>query len=673
EIFQLELESGNAATALAEPNTVVLTKKAAIKLFGNNDPIGQVIDMDRIGEYKVTGVIKDNNEKSHIVYEALASFSTTQLLEKDSLLHKSNNTWEVNTSGWTYIELEEGKSANEVLKYLAEIDEEYYAENEDVDYRFQLQNLIAINPGPLLGNQIGPGLPMLFVYFLGGLALIVMISACFNYTNLSIAKSINRAKEVGVRKVSGALKGQIFTQFIIESVLISLFSLVVAYALVVIIEPAFASLSLATMLKWNLSFSPAVIATSVAFALGVGLLAGLLPAFLLSAFQPIKVLKDFSSMKLMSKMGLRKALLTGQLALSLFFILSVIILYKQLNILVSSDKGFKTENIINIPLVRTDGQAFKTELEKQSAIEQVTLASHLPAAGTTYGEGFKRNLSDEESELFYYVVDENYIDVMGLKLVAGRNINPEANLKNEHEIIINEKAIETFNFENKHDALGKVIYDEDSSEISIVGIIQDYNHQNLTAEIKPMALRYIPTRFHLAHVKLNSQNKEIAISQIESSWKTVNPLKQFTYGYMEDDINEFYDMTFGDLTKIIGVFSFLALSIASLGLLGMAIYNTQTRVKEIAIRKALGASDNQVIYILSKSFGTLLLLSIVVAIPLTVVVNNLWLESIAYRVTISPEIILTGTFILLIISALTIGSQTIKTGRMSPASNLKNE
>ncbi len=673
DMFEYQLESGNSATALAAPNTVVLTKKAAIKLFGSNDPIGEVIDMGDIGDYKVTGVFKETDNKSHILFEAVASMATVELLEKDSILYSANNSWENNTAGWVYIELEEGKKESEVIDHLIEIDEKYYGDKDLVDYRFHLQNILNINPGPLLGNQIGPGLPMLFVYFLGGLALIVMVSACFNYTNLSIAKSLNRAKEVGIRKVSGALRKQVFSQFIIEAILISMFSLVIAYLLVLVIEPAFQSLMLVNLLQWELSFSWQVILSSILFTMLIGLLAGAFPASVLSSFQPIKVLKDLSSMRLFSKMGLRKILLTSQLVLSLFFILTVLILQNQLSLMVTADKGFESDNMINIALIKTDGETLKTELLKQSSVESVTLTSHIPAGGISRGEYFKRNLEDDRTNMNYFAVDEDYLSQMQIDLLAGKNLTISENNKNEIEILINEKAVEVFQFESIHDALGKVLYNEDSAQLIVAGVIENYHHQMMVTEIEALALRYIPDMFDYAHVKLNEENLESGLAQVEQAWATVNPIKQIQYKYLTEEINEFYDFTFGDLTKVISVFSILALSVASLGLLGMAIYTTQTRMKEVSIRKVLGASSKNIIFILSNGFFRLMAIAILIAVPLSYYINGLWLQSIAYRIDISVSILLAGTCLMILLGVITIGSQTIRAGYTNPAENLRNE
>lgn len=671
--FSYELESGNAQTALVEPYSVVLTKKASIKLFGDNEPIGEVIDMGDIGDYKVTGVLADSDQKSHIVFEALASMSTTDILEKDSTLYNANGNWNSTTAGWVYIKLDENKSTSEVIDHLVAIDEKYYADKKLVDYRFLLQNLLDINPGPLIGNQIGPGLPMIFVYFLGGLALLVMISACFNYTNLSIAKSINRAKEVGVRKVSGAMKSQIFAQFLLESVLIALCSLVFAYVIVVITEPAFYELKLVSLLQWELAMGWKVIAFSILFSLLVGIIAGLFPSVVLSAFQPIKVLKDMGNMKLFSKLGLRKVLLTAQLALSLFFIISVVLIYNQLTLMVTTDKGFNAEQIINIPLIKTDGEQFRTELEKQSYVQAVTLASHIPASGTSRGEYFKRNLEDERIDINYFTVDQGYLELMDIQLLAGRDIDYEVNKEHERELLINEKAISALGFESVHAALGATIFTEDSLEVSIVGVVENYHHQMMMQEIGPLAIRFIPGDFGYAHVKIHEGSNEKAEAQILDAWRVINPTKQMEYKYLDAEIQEYYDMLFGDLAKLISVFSFLALTVASLGLLGMAIYTTNSRIKEVSIRKVLGASNQNVIYILSKGFVKLIGWSILFAVPLAYFVNNLWLQNLATRTNISFGVVFFSTLILTLLSAIIIGSQTVRAGHLNPAESLKNE
>ncbi|MEQ8573359.1 MAG: FtsX-like permease family protein, partial [Fulvivirga sp.] len=333
-----------------------------------------------------------------------------------------------------------------------------------------LQGVTEITPGPLLGNQIGPGLPNIFVYFLGGLALIIMISACFNYTNLSIAKALTRAKEVGIRKVSGAVKHQIFFQFISEAVVISLLALGLALGFLVILKPAFLNMKFSQLLQWDLNTEPGVMLLCVLFSVVVGVLAGTLPALLLSSFQPIKVLKELSNIKLFTKIGLRKSLIVIQFAFSLVFIISTTLVYNQLNMMLNANYGFNGENIINVKINDANVDLLKSELTNHSSILNVTATSHLPAAGTSYGEDVRINPEDEEMEFNYFSTDENYIENMGLKLIAGNNFKKEDVRTSPDKLIINKKMVGMLGFESPSQAINETIIVGDSIRMTIAGV-----------------------------------------------------------------------------------------------------------------------------------------------------------------------------------------------------------
>jgi putative ABC transport system permease protein len=672
-MFEYELEFGNPITALVEPNSVVLTKEAAEKLYDYENPVGEMIKVGEAGEYKVTGVLKRNNNKSHIKFEALASISTVKNLEADSTRSPALETWRRSTAGWVYIELNEGTNPADINKNLAQIGHEVYDDMEDIGYRFQLQNISDITPGPLLGNTIGPGLPNIFVYFLVGLAMIIMLSACFNYTNLTIARSLTRAKEIGIRKVSGAYKYQIFTQFISEAVIISVFALIISLLLLVILEPAFHQLNFASMLQWDLNASPMVYAVCLVFSVFVGLIAGIFPAILLSSFEPIKVLNSLSGIKLFSKLGMRKALLVLQFTMSLIFIISTSLVYKQLNYMVDADYGFNKSDMIKVQLNDTDYRIFKAELSKHTSIENIALASHIPAAGSTYGTGVKVNPQDEEVDFSYFAVDEGYIENLQLKLVAGRNFKNTVTKEQANQIIVNEKTAETFELGNAQDAIGQILLIDDTVQVEIIGVVADYNHQTMMQDIAPMALRYLPEEYSHVQIRYGQGKRDAAISDIKSSWEIVNPGKKMDYKDFDVAVSEFYDLIFGDLVSIVGLFSFIAIMVACLGLLGMATFTTETRLKEVSIRKVLGADEKHIIMLLSKSFMILLSIAILIAVPASYLLNGLWLDAIAYRVDLSFGTIGLSTLIILVLGALTIGSQTFKAATINPADTLKME
>lgn len=678
DVFEYELKYGNPASALTDPYSVVLTEKAAKKLFKQENPVGEVIKVGKLGEYKVTGVLRDHGNKSHIIFEALASFSTLKSLEANGTFEKDNTGWGNFTSGWVYLLLAEKSSPALITGHLAKISKEHkphkFMGNEERSYSFALQNLCAITPGPFINNPIGPFMPRVFVYFFGGLALIVMLTSCFNYTNLSIARSLTRAKEIGVRKVNGANRFQIFMQFLAEAVILSVLALSASLLLLMIVKPFLLNLRFAQILKWDLEGNYAVYAVFLAFSVTVGVVAGFFPSVILSRFEPIKVLRKAGSIKLFSRLTLRKTLLIAQFSLSLIFIISVLLLNNQLNLFIRADHGFDMSNKYNVKLNSTSYQTLQSELAAHGNIVNTSAASHIPATGMTFGSGFKRELSDKDVTMVdYYNVDENYLENMAIELVAGRNFDPAAGESNKNFILINEQAARKLNFKSVHDAPGEMIFQaEDSARYQIIGVIKDYNHQVLISEISPLALKFDPEGYGVLQVKYTG-SPEAAAQTIEEAWAKVNPNQKIDYKDFEEEVKGFYKTVFSDFVSIVGVISFMAIVISCLGLLGMATYATETRMKEISIRKVLGSDSSSLVLLLSRGFLILLAVAIVVAVPIAWLLNNLWLEHLAYRTSLGVEVVGGGVLIMVVLGILTVGSQTLRAAFANPVNSLKND
>lgn len=672
DMMEYELEYGDSKTALIEPNSVVLTKEAARKLFSQENPMGEFIKVGSIGDYKVTGILKETKNKTHIAFEALASLSSINNQDGGERYNRSVTNWDNCWEGWVYLLLEEGRGAEEIETHLEAIAQQQYPKESEAAFSFSLLPIRSITPGRMLNNPIGPSLPFVFIYFMGGLAAIIMITACFNYTNLSIARSLTRAKEIGVRKVSGASRWSIFGQFITESVVISLFSLVLAIAFLSLLGPLMFEFKIAKALKWDLRADITVYLTFLVFSLFIGILAGLFPALVLSRFKPVNVLKNLNNMKLFSKIGLRKALLVGQFALSMIFILSVSLVYRQLDLFVSADHGFSLENKINIRLNETSADLLKTELLKHTNIQSVSASSHLPSTGMHYATNFRKSLEEEEMEFAYFNVDEDYISNMDIEMVAGGNF-PETTPENQRNyILINEKASKDLGYKSALDAIGEQLLRSDSSKVEIVGVVKDYNHDMMIQEIGAMALLYDQDRFNVLQVQYHGDQTE-ATKTIESAWAKINPTLKVDHRVFEEEVRMMYDLIFGDITRFVGAITFLAICISCLGLLGMATYTTETRMKEISIRKVLGASERSLVYHLSKGFLSLIAIAIVIALPLAYFINNLWLQHMAYRVEMSLGLVIFGILVLLLLGLITIGSQTLKAAFVNPVDQLKNE
>jgi putative ABC transport system permease protein len=675
DIFQLELESGNPATALMEPYSVVITRKTAEKLFTNANPIGEVITVGKQGDFKVTGILKHKpEEKSHIVFDGLASISTLDSrAAADSTYTNTIDSWSNIYNGYVYIMLDKGGTKQDIEDKLALISVSKYKDDELTDLAFELQGLTEITPGPFINNPIGPFLPNVFIYFLGGLALIVMITSCFNYTNLSVARSLTRAKEIGIRKVSGAKRYQIFAQFLSEAVIVSLLAFCFAWLIVIAGKPLLLSLRMVQLFRWDFTTSIEVYPYILAFTIFVGILAGFFPALVLSSFQPIKVLKNFGSIKLFSKVGLRKTLLVAQFTLSLIFILSATMVYRQTKLLFTTNYGYSIDDKILVRLNSSNYEVLKSELLQYNNVIDVAGSSHTPGAGIIYANDFKVSPEAESQNMDYFHVDADYLSNMGFSLSTGENFqsaNPDAN---KNKIIISNLAVEKFGFESTEDALGQVLYvDNDSLAYTIIGVLPHYIHRQIISEDAPVGLIYQQDKFNQLQVRY-SGSKEDIIETVNTAWTKVNPDLKIDYNFFDDEMFELYNILFGDLIKVIGFVALLAITISCLGLLGMATYAAETRIKEVAIRKTFGASITGIAILLSKGFFKLVAISMLIGLPLSWYINNLWLENIAYRVHMNVGTIGFGIFVLMILTVLTVGSQSLRAALSNPADNLRND
>lgn len=686
EVFEYELEYGDPKTALVDPYSVVLTKKTARKLFREENPVGQSFKVGVEGPYKVTGVLKETNKKTHVAFDALASMATVKSLAAAKEQNKSFtdetkddlDNWYGYWSGWVYILLEEGKDVEEIQAHLDAIAKKNNAAITDLDkqraVKYKMQALMSITPGGVINNAIGPVLPWLFVYFFIALAGVVMLTSCFNFTNLSIARSLTRAKEIGVRKVNGAVRWQIFMQFLSESVVVSLCALVFSVILLIVLKPLMLQLSFARIFHWDLEINYIVGIIFVVFAVAVGVMAGFFPAVVLSGFQPIQVLKKLSGVKLFSGLRFRKFLLITQFTFSLIFILSVIVVFNQLQLFLRADHGFTMEKKLLVSLNNVDPTTLKTELLGESSISDISAVSHLPAAGFNYGEGYKRSLDEKDwTSISYFSVDEDYLKNLQLTLLHGSFFSAEKGASNKNFIVLNESAVSAMHFDSPESALGQeLITQEDSTRKVIIGIVRNYNHEMLMEKLTPMALIYNPQEFRLLQVTYTGTFEE-AGKTVERVWATIHPNLKVDYKDFSAEVHKIYDILFGDLVSLLSVIAVLAILLSCLGLLGMATYATETRIKEISIRKVLGGSNSSLVYLLSKGFVAILLISIALAVPAAYFLNNLWLEQMAYHVSVDLVTIALGIAALIFFGVLTIGSQTWRAVFVNPVDNLKSE
>lgn len=671
DVFDFKLEGMSKEQILDEPYTMVLSSETAHKFFGEEDPIGKFIEVDSVA-YEVKGVVAKTNQKSHIQFEALISLSTLEIIDKRRDEPRFVNNWETGWGSWIYLLLHEEADLGNIQQILDQISLEKYKDLEDSNLSFYLQPLAKIVPGPLLGNELGMALPKVFILFMGGLALVIIISAAFNYTSLSVARSMLRAKEVGVRKTFGAARSQVIIQFLLEAAVIAVISLLMAIVLLQFLLPAFSGMQMMSMLEIRPEQNIKIYLWFLIFALVTGLLAGALPAVFISAFRPIFVLKGISNVKFFSRIGLRKILLVTQFVFSMVFIISILLIFKQMNFMVHADLGFDAEVVYDIALQGKDFNKVKDEYSQLPEVLEVTASSHIPAEGNVWGVDVRKKIEDEKYDANYFSVDENFIETMGLELVAGRNFPENLSAENETFVIVSEMALDHFQLGSAQEALGETLILEDSTLVEVIGVIKDFQYLAVFLNMKPLFLRYVPSAYQHAFLRLESPDISATVGKLERTWEKIDPDHDMDGDFLDDRVKYYYTF-FEDIMYTVGFATLLAIIIAGFGLLGMATYSTRTRQKEIGIRKVFGAEANHIVLLVSKSYLWLMGIAAVIGSIIAYLVNNLWLQNLAKSVDFGIGTILAGVFIVVFVGLLTISSQTLRAAHTRPAITLKDE
>lgn len=669
-IFTFPLIEGNAATALKEPYSLVLTETSARKIFGSKSALGQAVKFDTVN-YVVTAVMKDIPKLSHMHFDVLVSFSTVDLTKPD--LDGDFMSWQNIFSNYTYILLPKQSDLQTVQ---ASIDKISTVENkalEDQRINLIMQPLKEIPLNAKLANPIGPSMNGIALWILGGLALIIILSACFNYTNLSIARSLRRSREIGIRKVMGARKFHVLAQFVVEAVIIALLALLLSFALFMLLRSDFLAMSPMSQNLLSLELSPRLILWFIVLAITVGLLAGILPALFFARVNIIKVLKDISSMQVFRHVNMRKALIVVQYTFSLVFITTTIIGYNQYKGLISYDLGFTTENIVNIKINGVKGDLLTKELKELPEVTGISRSLMVTSLGNIHGMQVK--YKNDSAGVWLNLIDENYLPLHQHKFLAGRNIHAIADSAEESEVIVNEQLLKRFDIAKRdpEKALGEELI-VDKMRLTIVGVVKDFHYGTLERSIEPLIMRYAPI-YDYGHINVRAQTNDwpATFAKIDAIWRKIDKVHPLEAKFYNDQIQDAYNQ-FSVMVKIFGFLAFLAVCIASMGLLGMVVFSTETRLKEVSIRKVLGASEATLIYLLSKGFIVLLAIAACIALPATYFFfDKVVLVKFMYHEPMRLSELALGFAIVMLLALVMIGSQTLRAARSNPAEVLKNE
>jgi len=683
-IFTLPMISGSPSTALAEPNSVVLTETMAEKYFNSTAVVGRLLTADNKDLYKVTGVIKDIPRTSHFNFDFFISMSTLPDSRSDEWLRSDYNTYVLFRNAADHKKLEAALPAFLARYSGPQMQSELKMsttafEKSGSYFRLNLTPLTDIHLKSNRTGELGPNSTIQYVYIFSAIALFILLIACVNFMNLSTARSSNRAREVGVRKVLGSPRSYLVFQFLTESILVTLVAAIIAVIAAVALLPAFNQLSgkdiviNGQMLRW--------LVPAVAFIiLLVGSLAGAYPALFLSAFQPINVLKGKLSGGFKGG-GLRSVLVVLQFTISIFLIIGTLVVHNQLNYIQSKDLGFDRNQVLivqNAFELNNQAQTFKQEVKQLPGVTDATLTSFLPTGNNKNTSIFFKDASfDQKKALFpqTWIVDEDYIKTLDMKMVAGRSFSGQM-LSDSSGIIINEAAAR---FLGLGDPLNKPLYRSNggkqelsnSKAYHIIGVVKDFNFSSLRDVVSPMVLIMGQDNGALS-IRMNGRDIPALLTQIKEKWSGLSPNVQMSFSFMDQDFDAIY-RTEQRAGTVLVVFTTLAIIIACLGLFGLAAYAAEQRTKEIGIRKVLGASVSAITAMLSFDFIKLVAIAILIALPAGWYFMNKWLQDFAYRVHIQWWVLALAGFVAIVIAFITIGYQSVKAALSNPVNSLKVE
>lgn len=676
KVFSFAMLKGDPNTALKDPYSLVLTEKTARKLFGDTEALGRVVKFDTTN-YVVTGITEDISKFSHIRFDALVSFSTAEATfgKNDPYFHSWENIWQ----NYVYLTIPENTDTKALQTNLEKLSAEENKALKDNKVNVGLQHIKDVALGKQLSNSIGPNLNPLVVWILGGLAFVIILSACFNYMNLSIARSLRRAREVGIRKIIGAPGSHIFGQFMSESVFTALLSLIFSFLFFLFLRKQFLGLNPFISNLVSLELSPELILNFLLMAVGVGIVAGVFPALFFSRINALQVVKDNAKFKVFRHVNIRKALIVIQYSLSLIFIATTLIGYRQYKGFLTFDLGFKTDNILNVRLQGNKSDLFIKELAEIPAVQGIAKSMMITSLGSMHGAQMKytnaRENTQDSSMVWQNIVDENYLPMHQHRLATGTNFTLRPKAGEESEVIVNEQILKRFNIakRNPQKALGQQVV-VDGQKLTIIGVLKDFHYGTVENKIEPVIFRYAaePPGGYV-NIKIASADIPATMAGIESAWRKIDKVHPLDATFYNDQIEKAYSQ-FSVMVKVIGFISFLAICIASLGLFGMVVFTTEIRLKEISIRKVLGATESGLIYLLSRGFLTLLAVAALVALPATYLFfDKVILTNFAYHLPLHLYEFLVPLLAVVVLAAVLIGSQTLKAARSNPVKNLKVE
>lgn len=680
-IFTYEFLEGNPETAIENPDSIVITEETALRIFGEGSPMGKTIDLGRDRLVQVSGVLKNIPNNSHIQFNSILPFSFIRDQEGNPADFSGANYF---CEWYAYLLLREGTDIGALEdKMLAVVDEKWgdiYRER-GTTRQYPLQNIKKLHLWST--NMHEPSIPgdISTVYLFSAIALFVLFIACFNFINLSTARSASRGREVGMRKVLGSQKSQIMRQFLSESVIMSIIGLLLGLLLVMLALPVFNGLAAKEFTAAQL-LSSTVLLGLLGIIIVTGILAGSFPAFVLSAFDPVMVLKGKLSSASKNTM-FRKILVGVQFSISIFMIIGIVVIVRQLDYMKNMNLGFNKEQLVVVPffgnLQNEEGVSqhgtLKNKFSQNPSIVSASYTIDVPG-GDLGADAFLPEGRDNNESLraVRYWVDHNFVKTYGMEIVLGRDFSETYSTDAEQAIIVNEKAVEMLGW--GEDVIGKrlVNVSRNNRPGIIVGVVKNFHSESMKMEIRPAVLALEPRFFAFISVRIRSENVPDTLAYLETSLREIYPESEFTYNYsfIDDNFRSKYPEE-EKIREIYIAFGCLAVFIACLGLFGLASFSVQQRTKEIGVRKVLGASVREIMLLLSKEFTKWILAANLIAWPLAYYMMNKWLENFAYRINIKWDIFIFSAILTTVVGLFTVSFHSLRAAKSNPVDALKYE
>lgn len=687
-MMTFEFVKGSPNRALVDKYTIVLNEEMATKYFGTSDPIGESLLLSGNRSFKVTGVVKNFPENSHIRFNMLVPYDDMYELEDEQteeVLRANLARNFVISHSYTYALLKEGATIEPVNARMGDFLKKYADPRLQVGQVFSFMPVLDIHlKSTLLAEPSATNSWSTISIFIG-VGLLTLIIASINYINLSTAQSLSRIKEIGIRKVLGSLRSQLILQFLTESFLFTLVSMMLAYLLFNFTLPA---LNLVT--NKNLTFNEVVdvslLMSSFAMILLITLLAGGYPAYFVSQFESISAIKGEGA-GLGNRQFLRKSLVVIQLTIASLLLSGSLIIVKQLNFLETRSLGFQKDQIITIPLFsqnlngffrqgdstfQSRLQTFRHRVEQESGVQSTALSSSSPGLGAIYRgtipEGFTR-----EDNMFVanMAIDYDFLNVYDIDLVAGRSFNRDNQADPISSFLVNETAVREFEWGTPEEALGKTI-DREGKKGTVVGVISDFNFTALTTPVSALVMDYSPTQFTALSIRFTNSDVQVTLDKLETQWNQLFPEKAFEFNFLDEQLDQQY-ANFQNFGYIIQVFTAIAMLIACLGVYGLVLFTVKRKVKEIGVRKVLGAKVESLVMLILKDFAVLIVIGFALAIPASYYLSNQWLENFIYRTEIDWITYAISLIAILVIVTATISYQAWQAAQANPVKSLRTE